>query len=138
MAELPPNDPNLNPHLRAELKRGQASDRFEAGPQSVKAAKVETLAYTQYPTTAKELEHARRTGTPEPFHKYTVDAGTGNPQERRYHGHGTRPILDNFWAEAPGGDERRSLNSAWLGPALLHHEPLNPRSYFFTGPGPFN
>ena len=33
---------NNNPHLRAELKRNSAPDRFEAGPQSVKAARIES------------------------------------------------------------------------------------------------
>ena len=41
--ELPP-DPNQNPHLRAELQRNRAPDRFTAGPQSVKAARLESFA----------------------------------------------------------------------------------------------
>ena len=33
--------PYLNPHKDAELQRGKAADRFEAGPSTVKAARIE-------------------------------------------------------------------------------------------------
>jgi len=42
----PNNNLNNNPHLRGELKRGAANDRFEA-QQSVKAARVESVATLQ-------------------------------------------------------------------------------------------
>ena len=36
--------PHLNPHRDRELQVGKAADRMAAGPQSVKAAKVESAA----------------------------------------------------------------------------------------------
>ena len=33
----------LNPHKDAELRRGKAADRFEAGPSTVKAARIEPV-----------------------------------------------------------------------------------------------
>jgi len=35
--------PYLNPHKDAELQRGKAADRFEAGPSTVKAARIEPV-----------------------------------------------------------------------------------------------
>ena len=41
---MPKERPVLNPHRDEELKRGRANDRFESGPQSVKAARIESVA----------------------------------------------------------------------------------------------
>ena len=48
-----------NPHRDNELRRGQAAHRFEIGPQSVRAARIET--------------HARRARSPEPWAKQPLD-----------------------------------------------------------------
>jgi len=105
MAELPPNNPNLNPHLRAELKRNRAPDRFEA-PDGVKAAKVESVAVMPPQplgvTTQRELWHSRRAGTPEPPNKIS-----------RYAQHAVfRPQTPDdygwFFTLFPGHDVRRA------------------------------
>ena len=54
--------PNLNPHLDNEILQGKsAAVRFAAG-ESVKAAQLESMAYSE-----RDVKHARRAGSPENY-----------------------------------------------------------------------
>ena len=81
-----------------ELRRGQAASRFESGPQSVQAARVESFA--AYPATRASMasiRHARRAASPEHKKRYERDRG---------------PLWVDY-EEMPGGDLRRA--NTWLG-----------------------
>jgi len=87
----PPQPPGNNPHRENELRRGQAASRFESGPQSVRAARIET--------------HARRARSPEPVSKqvtkqFMIDV----------HDVYASPWDDFIYPKMPGGDRHRSTN----------------------------
>ena len=82
--------PHLNPHRDRELQVGKAADRMAAGPQSVKAAKVESAAVGGQTVGA----HAWRV--------FQHEWGPANPMERYRPPpvtieHGPRNLIGGAW-----------------------------------------
>ena len=129
--ELPPNPGGDKGFITegADVLHGKRKSTL-TDAESVKAQRLESLAFAEArKTEARRQFHARRASTPESFAKQTVDAGTGNPDQRLYRGPPGAPrALLHYWEEAPGDDQRRNIHLEWLGPS---------RDWFYKGPGPW-
>ena len=132
--ELPPNDLNNNPHLRAnneqwlsgfqpimadilDILDREADERHRqaiTARENRKSAKIQSLA----------VLHARRTRSPEPEGK-VPETWLGNPQ---------RPVWPLGFDDIPGGDRRRDWETRGAGPYYGNR----PSTYFALDPARYD
>ena len=115
--------PYLNPHKDAELQRGKAADRFEAGPSgTVKAARIE-------PVVTRGRMRALGAGAWQSFKEWTSLQGNPSPygtygkeryrpppisiQQSELSTHGV-PFMFSNLLRAPAGSDYNAVHDAWF------------------------
>ena len=144
--------PYLNPHLENEILQGKsAAVRFAAG-ESVKAAQIESMAYSE-----RDVKHARRAGSPENYLSkkvkyYGLDDDPVRPRSMYLTGleriqQGIDDAAEQLGLDAitayhvvPGGDLRRiEAVHPWDNSAnpLLERVSEQVQPYYALGQGPY-